>query len=231
MQLRNASVGIRISCSAKHCHRDDVLSNSIRPCPCQRQLLDHPWQRPWYTVQRQKVYGSRQENRGKSDQSQQEMSAYLKQQEFIQSSHMPASYLKFKVLKIPALSKLWGSPQRCGWSWHRRLQLIGHRTRLRSCSCCEELCRDQVGRVSSMDVWVKIMDGRRTIVQISEMKVLRLLMADVTLLIWRLYPFCKEQANSRFFLGGGLPSCWIFSVISLLKFLRHHPYMEMTKKK
>ena len=46
-------------------------------------------------------------NRGKSDQSQQEMSAYLKQQEFIQSSHMPPSYLKFKVLKIPALSKLW----------------------------------------------------------------------------------------------------------------------------
>ena len=52
-----------------------------------------------------------------------------------------------------------------------------------------------------MDVWVKIMDGRRTIVQISEMKVLRLLMADVTLLIWR-ETLLQRTAEQPFFFGG-----------------------------
>ena len=80
-----------------------------------------------------------------------------------------------------------------------------------------------------MDVWVKIMDGRRTIVQISEMKVLRLLMADVTLLIWRETLFAKNSRTAVCF-WGACPAAE-FQVISLLKFLRHHPYMEMTKKK
>lgn len=51
-----------------------------------------------------------------------------------------------------------------------------------------------------MDVWVKIMDGRRTIVQISEMKVLRFLMADVTLLIWR-ETLLQRPAEQPFFFG------------------------------
>ena len=77
-----------------------------------------------------------------------------------------------------------------------------------------------------MDVWVKIMDGRRTIVQISEMKVLRLLMADVTLLIWRETLLQRTAEQPVFFCPAAE-----FQVISLLKFLRHHPYMEKTKKK
>ena len=48
-----------------------------------------------------------------------------------------------------------------------------------------------------MDVWGKIMDGTRTIVQISEMKVLRLLMAEVTLLIWH-ETLCKEEPDQFF---------------------------------